>query len=368
MNRARSAKRKGFPVNLYLDTNGYFSYRNPQNGKRKGMGRDKASAFREARQANAALAAMTPSSLTEWVSGVAQHSLAQWIPLYEAKWVESAKPAASTLRMAASYLSRITAASFAWMSLKNITTAHIASFIDDVVKNSGAGAATNLRTRLSDVFRMAETQGLIDAGKNPVTSTYVPDREVQRDRLSLEQYLLVRAQGPSWLANAMDLALMTAQRREDIALAKFTDLRDGYLFVVQGKSQGKVRLQQSVTIRLDAVGMSIGDAVKQCRDNVISPFMVHHTLNVAKVKPGDKVAVNGISNAFKNAMLSAGIVATAGRTPASFHEIRSLSERLYKMQYGADFAQAMLGHKTASMTAKYDDLRGSGWQIIEAAK
>jgi hypothetical protein len=39
---------------------------------------------------------------------------------------------------------------------------------------------------------------------------------------------------------------------------------------------------------------------------------------------------------------------------------------LYKKEYGAAFAQAMLGHKTATMTAKYDDLRGSGWQVVAA--
>jgi integrase len=45
--------------------------------------------------------------------------------------------------------------------------------------------------------------------------------------------------------------------------------------------------------------------------------------------------------------------------------IRSLSERLYREEFAADFAQAMLGHKNAQMTSKYDDLRG-GWKTITA--
>jgi protein gp37 len=45
--------------------------------------------------------------------------------------------------------------------------------------------------------------------------------------------------------------------------------------------------------------------------------------------------------------------------------IRSLSERLYKEEFAADLPQAMLGHKNAQMTSKYDDLRG-GWKTIAA--
>jgi integrase len=69
--------------------------------------------------------------------------------------------------------------------------------------------------------------------------------------------------------------------------------------------------------------------------------------------------------AFQRAREKAGIEASEGRTPPSFHEIRSLSERLYREEFGADFAQAMLGHKSAQMTSKYDDLRG-GWKAINA--
>ncbi len=366
MSSVRAPKRKGFPPNLYLDPKGYFTYRNPVSGKRKGIGKDKAVAFREARAANAVLANMTPSSLAVWVSGVEQLTLAQWVPQYKTKWIAQAKPVPGTVANAEGFLKRILSASFAWMPLKAITTAHAAEFLSEVERTSGGSAATNMRSRFSDLFRMAETKGLIDAGKNPVSATYTPDHEVKRERLTFEQYLAVKAEAPVWLANAMDLALMTAQRREDIATAKFADYRDGYLFVVQGKSQGKVRLQQDAAISLAVVGMSIADAVRQCRDDVVSQFMIHHRVKRSTALPGDCISVSGLSNAFKDAVEAAGIVAAAGRTAPSFHEIRSLSERLYRDQYGPEFAQVMLGHKTAKMTAKYDDLRGSGWQVIMA--
>ena len=49
------------------------------------------------------------------------------------------------------------------------------------------------------------------------------------------------------------------------------------------------------------------------------------------------------------------------KEPPSFHELRSLSARLYTEEKGTEFAQRLLGHKSAVMTAKYQDNRGSEW-------
>ena len=49
-------------------------------------------------------------------------------------------------------------------------------------------------------------------------------------------------------------------------------------------------------------------------------------------------------------------------TAPTFHEQRSLSERLYREQ-GIN-TQKLLGHKTQKMTDKYQDVRGKEWQII----
>lgn len=366
MGRQRLAKNRGFPPNLYLNSAGYFYYVNPQSKATKGLGRDKAKAFSEARAANAVLATMKPTPLADWVAGKKNYSLAGWLPLYKAMWIEKTEPAANTLRSATSYLNRAGAAEFAWMQLGDITTAHVAAFLAAFEKSSGATSALMMRARLRDAFRMAETQGLMEAGKNPVSATYTPDRTVKRERLTLEQFYAIRERAPTWLKRAMNLALLTAQRRDDVAGMKFSDVKEGHLYIVQGKSQGEVKLQQDTRIGLSVVGMTIADAVQACRDLIVSRYMVHHTEHQGKAKPGDRVTSNGLSNAFQSAREAAGITASEGRTPPTFHEIRSLAERLYKEEYGAAFAQAMLGHKNASMTAKYDDMRGLGYQVISA--
>ncbi|HGJ5876985.1 MAG TPA: tyrosine-type recombinase/integrase [Arsenophonus sp.] len=42
----------------------------------------------------------------------------------------------------------------------------------------------------------------------------------------------------------------------------------------------------------------------------------------------------------------------------SFHEIRSLSARLYTDKMSSDFAQKLLGHKSANMTLQHIKTKG----------
>ena len=74
----------------------------------------------------------------------------------------------------------------------------------------------------------------------------------------------------------------------------------------------------------------------------------------------DGVNKGTISRGFKNARTLSGL---SWDNPPSFHEIRSLSGRLYKDQ-GVD-AQSLLGYKSAETTALYIDVRGSEWISVE---
>lgn len=55
-----------------------------------------------------------------------------------------------------------------------------------------------------------------------------------------------------------------------------------------------------------------------------------------------------------------GIKAVDGEHGRHFTRSGGFSERSYKEEFGADFAQAILGHKSAQMSAGYDGVRG-GW-------
>jgi integrase len=364
MGRKRLAKNKGFPPNLYQNPAGYFYYKNPQTKQQKGLGRDRAHAFSEARAANAVLATMKPSSLADWAAGKTAYTLGEWLPIYSQLWEEKTEPKPSTLALHKYHVRRLGECELAPRRLTDITTAMIAKYVDQVKSESGATTATAMRSRLSDVFRWAETQGLIEAGRSPVTATRAPKVTVTRERMSLEQFEAIRDQAPVWLRNAMNLALVTGQRREDVLIAKFADWRDGRLYVAQGKSNGRTRL--ALDGNLGVAGMTIAGVVKTCRDLIASRYIVHHVENRGVMKAGNRINGDGLSYAFVRAREAAGIKEKDGRTPVTFHEIRSLSERLYREQYGAEVAQAVLGHKSAEMTARYDDVRGE-WKVVKGA-
>lgn len=366
MGRKRLAKNKGFPPNLYQNPAGYFYYKNPNTKQQKGLGRDRAHAFSEARAANAVLATMKPSSLADWVAGKVEYTLAEWLPIYRALWMEKVQPKPATVFASDFYLRRLGESDMAARRLSEVSTFMVAQYLEAYKVERGAPSANQMRSKMSDVFRWAETQGLIEAGRNPVTATRAHKVVVARERMSLEQFLAVRDQAPVWLRNAMNLALLTGQRREDVVSLKFGDWKDGRLHVTQGKTGGKTRLALDGRIEIHKVGMSIADVVKQCRDAVASQYMVHHVRHHSGAMPGQKVLGKSVGEAFVVARAAAGIEAQEGRTPITFHEIRSLAERLYREQHGAAFAQEIMGHKSAEMTARYDDLRG-GWKVISAA-
>lgn len=365
MGRQRLAKNRALPPNLYVNSAGYYYYRHPIEKTQKGLGKDRGNAILEAKDANAALATREPSSLVDWALGRTDYTLAGWLPVYLELWEAKTEPAESTLKGAKHLLKRLGESDLAKMRMKHIETMHVATYLENFEKAAGVAMARNMRSKLTDIFRWAETQGVIEVGKSPVAATFNPGYKVKRERLSLEQFWAIHEQASVWAKNAMMLALVTSQRRDDIANMRFADFKDGYLHVAQGKSGGETKLQIDGAIRLAKVGVSVGEAVAACRDLIVSRHLVHYTDRSTMAKPGDMVRGPIISVAFQKAREKAGISAAESRTPPSFHEIRSLSERLYREEFGAEFAQAMLGHKNAQMTSKYDDLRG-GWKAINA--
>lgn len=113
-------------------------------------------------------------------------------------------------------------------------------------------------------------------------------------------------------------------------------------------------------LRLDAVGWTLGDVVKQCRaTGVLSRHLIHQTGRYGNSPPGAKIWKDRLSRRFSEAVTA--LDRDWGDSdPPTFHEIRSLSERLYSLQ-GDVNTQELLGHKDPRMTAVYHDTRGSEW-------
>ena len=161
----------------------------------------------------------------------------------------------------------------------------------------------------------------------------------------------IRAKSPAWLQNAIDLALVTAQRREDILNMKFEDVRDGALYVVQSKTK---RHTDAGWLRLPLTP-ALQEIIARCRDNIASPYLIHRKpeRKVKKAGHWTKVDNRYLTRAFKAARDAAGCYShLSDEEKPGFHELRALSLHLYK-KAGKD-GQKIAGHASRKMTRNYE--------------
>ncbi|WP_334361642.1 phage integrase Arm DNA-binding domain-containing protein [Enterobacter hormaechei] len=246
--------------------------------------------------------------------------------------------------------------------LKDIETIDIAE-ITDAIKNDGfSRMAQVVRMVLVDVFKEAQHSGYVPPGYNPAMATKQPRHKVTRQRLSLEEWKSIYEAAETmqpYLQCGMLLALVTGQRLGDICRMKFSDIWDDMLHIEQEKTGS--RLAIPLDLKCDALGLTLRDVVSKCRDAVISKYLVHFRHSTSQATRGDSVSSSSLTTSFKKARNKCGIEWEKGTAP-TFHEQRSLSERLYEAQ-GVD-TQKLLGHKSPQQTAKYHDDRGKDWTVI----
>lgn len=367
--RRRNADRRNWPPNLYVNAKGYYWYKNTATGTSYGLGSDFKIAAAQAKTTNAELLRRAGHvELIHRIDGGSM-TLDKWCDKYLEKFEASGK-AINTIKAVQTQIRAIKAAPFANQALRAVSTLDVDTYVESITESRGATMTAKIRSRMLDVFRAAEAKGHIDLGKNPVSPVESPKVEVARDRLTLEDFLkIVRKTredpGLCWAANAFELALLTGQRLSDIAAMQFEQIKDGFLWVEPIKMHGKVKLKIPTSIGLSSVGLTIEGIVKRCRDDVVSKHLIHFIRTRGAARPGNKVYHDRISEEFATQRDAVGVKGREGKKPPSFHEIRSLAIRLYSDEIGADFAQALAGHKSAEMTALYRDNRGREWTEVK---
>lgn len=365
--RPRNTGSKDLPPNLYRKTdsrNGitYYTYRDPISGRCFGLGKDKDAAIREAIAANFA-EALKPA-LSERISAPPKlkgKTFSEWLIEYRAIYLER-NLSPTTNKSIRTRLDRLCDV-FGSMQIKDVTTMDVANYLTAITKEGKAQMAKAMRSLLRDVFFEAMARGWV--GANPVDLTKPPKVKIKRERLSLELWQATYAEATEpWLRNAMQLALITGQRRDDIASMQFKDVHDGFLHIVQSKTGTRIRI--STKLHLEALGLELGEVIKQCRGGSLSKHLVHHSRRYGNAKAGHPLALDTLSSAFSRARDKAAtkLGITFGSHPPSFHEQRSLSARLHEEE-GRD-AQKLLGHRSSAMTDVYRDTRGSEWIDVAA--
>ena len=225
---------------------------------------------------------------------------------------------------------------------------HEVSAMVQAISTTHPQTAKRVLHEVADLFNECMNYGWID--RNPAISVKAPVARVQRKRLTLEHWQGIKAhaeaQMPQWVSNMIVLALVTGQRRSDLVKMQFDDVWDGHLHVEQAKTG--TRLALPLALRLDAIDMTLAQAIERCRGSSIdSPYMLHK-------HNGQRLADASLSARFEEARKA--VMPGDDGIPASLHECRSLSERLYRAQ-GIN-TMTLLGHKHQAMTDIYNDDRG----------
>lgn len=346
--RPRTRAKGNWPDNLYEPRPGYYTWRDPRSGKTHVIGRvPLAVAKFQAMEANAHITAPT-KSLIERVqdSGKTVADLLGKMP--------SDGIAENTRRSRLSLDKKIRDA-LGDIGCSGLTVKHIAELLESERDAGKARSAQALRSRMVSMCRRGVELGWMQTNLAEVTGS--PEVKVKRRRLNgIEEFnaiLRVAPQVNEWLANAMLLALVSGQDRVTIASWQRPPSAATSVLVRRGKTG--VQIDVPLELRLDALGMSLGDVIARCKaSSVATKFLVHHVRPHGNAPTGSPVHPDSITHAFANARTLAGI---DGDDAPTFHEIRSLAKRLYSEQGNVD-TKALLGHLTERMSALYADPRG----------
>lgn len=298
--------------------------------------------------------------LVDRLKGGEALTLRAWLERWTTRLATEDQLAANTLKSYRS-LARAVNAAAGDNLLARTTTKVIADALEAIEEQRGARTAQAARSMLKTALTAAVARGLVDANAAMITESIKVD--VQRQRFTWETFSqvwnVVQA-GEPWLRNATALALVSAQRREDVAAAAFAAFDDDLWRLEQAKL-GK-RLAIPLDLRLDVFGMSLRDVVAMCRrTGIVSRHLVHQTRPRGNSPVGQPIFEDTITKRFSAAVREA---LGDGENLPTFHELRSLAKRLYDKQGGVD-TKALLGHSTERMSEVYADSRGAEFERVK---
>lgn len=138
--------------------------------------------------------------------------------------------------------------------------------------------------------------------------------------------------------DAMDLAFLAAQRPADSLRFKETDIRDGALWVRQGKTGKKVRVE--------VIGK-----LKEVIERILARKSGHRvrSLNLVVNERGQALTYSALDGRFGKAREAAGI----GTHAFQFRDLRSKAATEVDENSGIGAAQGLLGHANSKMTEHY---------------
>ncbi|ASC11202.1 phage integrase Arm DNA-binding domain-containing protein [Klebsiella pneumoniae] len=347
----------------------YWRYKHPITGKFHSLGTDEAEATAIAIEANKRLAEQQTRqimAITDRISTSTGKAISTntWLERYwkiQQERLKSGDIKENTIKQKAKPVSLLKER-VGMKLISAVNVRDVAQILDEYLAEGQPRMAQVIRSVLIDVFKEAQHAGEVPPGYNPALATKQPRRKITRQRLTLEEWQKIfdiADENHKYMGNAMLLAIVTGQRLGDISRMKFSDIWDDHLHVEQEKTGSKIAIP--LALRCNAINWSLRDVISRCRDYAVSPYLVHFFRTTSQAERGAQVKPRTLTMNFSKARDRADIDWGQG-TPATFHEQRSLSERLYKAQ-GIN-TKDLLGHKTQQQTDRYHDDRGKGWTTV----
>ncbi|MFV0576004.1 MAG: phage integrase Arm DNA-binding domain-containing protein [Vibrio sp.] len=368
--------------NLYQKTdkrNGktYYNYKHPETGTWIGLGTDREKAFAAAKEANLVFAERRLDMLhliidsNPKATAIVGISVKQWIERYikiQYERMADGKLKPETVRTKV-YRAELMTRFMGSKGIREVTTKDIFDVLEQYKEKNKMGMARNIQVAWRDVFIEAQYAGEVESGFNPVTATRKVQVTTKRKRLTTNDVdVLFNSKifkSRKYINLATKIAITTALRRVDIVNLKFSDVKNGFLFVSLSKSNGNTKLAFPLELTNPYLNQSLGDIIKECRGTrIVSKHLIHHTRNKTgryTVSKGQFVEAATITTTFYEAKTECKDLLSD--FSVSFHELRSFAERTYR-EVGVD-TKVLLGHKNQETTDTYNDDRSDQYTFIQ---
>lgn len=319
----RKAKHRDLPPRMHLSDGAYYYVTTGKPRKWIKLSKDKGEALVKWAELEGA---KIPNDATTFE--------AAWLR-YEREIVPAKAPATQhDNRREAAFL----LAFFGKMQLDAIRPLHVEQYMS---AREAKVRATREKALMSHVFNCARKWGLTDAS-NPCAG--IKGVKSKRSRhVHDEEFEAVYKAACQPLKDAMDLALLTGQRPSDVLGWARTDIRDGVLWIRQGKT--------GTALRIEVVG-ELATVIKRCEDRAKSYKVA--SLSLVLDEHGHPLRYWTMSKMFARARKAAGIADVQFRDLRAKNATESVSQ---------DEAKNRLGHTTMGMTESY--IRNRAGRVVK---
>ena len=366
-------KPQGLPPNLYASvTKGrvYYAYKHPTLKTRHGLGTNKLNAVKAARLMNDKFEQRFEIEKMLINGMIKVSALCEEYRAFVKQQFTENKIAKSTFDNRGYTLDRIKI-KLGKKYARDIKTIDITRYLNEMYdpKTSlGTARARDVhRGHLMLLFEYAIQEGYVD-NINPATPCLQVNKKRVTKRHTIDGWNAIYNAAEPWLKNAMDLAILILQRRSDICDIKLSDIKDGYIHMIQKKSIK----HDSAYIKIK-VTYELAQIIQQCKaDNVLSPYLIHRVpqkRTKAAMDSGNHrtyITPAYLSRAFKKVRdLVNAYPDYAKDEQPGIHQGKALGSKIYKRRFG-ESATTMAGHSSVEMTNFYEeDPDDIEWKIAE---